>query len=100
MSAATPASKATQKLAREVTVLNRQGIHARPSAAFVKLASQHPCEVLIEKDGETINGKSIMGLLMLAAGPGSKLTIICEGPDAEKALEKLAELVLSKFGEE
>ncbi len=100
MSAANPASKATTKHAREVTVLNRQGVHARPSAAFVKLASQHPCEVIIEKDGETINGKSIMGLLMLAAGPGSKLTIICEGPDAEKALAKLVELVASKFGEE
>ena len=56
--------------------------------------------MIIEKDGETINGKSIMGLLMLAAGPGSKLTIICEGPDAEKALAKLVELVASKFGEE
>ena len=100
MSAATSASKSTPRHAREVTVLNRQGIHARPSAAFVKLASQQRCEVVIEKDGENINGKSIMGLLMLAAGPGSKLTIVCEGDGAEQALEALVGLVNSKFGEE
>jgi phosphocarrier protein len=82
-----------------VTVLNRQGIHARPSAAFVKLAAQFRSEVFLEKDGETINGKSIMGLLMLAAGPGSKIRIVCEGEDAPAALERLVELVNSRFGE-
>jgi phosphocarrier protein HPr len=100
MSAAIPASAATPSVAREVTVLNRQGVHARPSAAFVKLATQHRCEVNIEKDGEVINGKSIMGLLMLAAGPGSKLRIVCAGEGAERALEDLVGLVNSKFGEE
>ena len=87
-------------MAREVTVLNRQGVHARPSAAFVKLASQFGCEIFIEKDGEMINGKSIMGLLMLAAGPGSKLKVICQGDGAEKALAALVALVNSKFGED
>jgi phosphocarrier protein len=85
---------------REVTVLNKQGIHARPSASFVKLAGRFRCDVLIEKDGETINGKSIMGLLMLAAGPGCRMRIICNGPDSETALAELCALVDGKFGED
>jgi phosphocarrier protein HPr len=85
---------------REVTVSNKQGIHARPSASFVKLASRFQCDVFIEKDGETINGKSIMGLLMLAAGPGSKLRIVCNGSDGEAALRDLCALVDAKFGED
>ncbi len=85
---------------RDVTVQNRQGIHARPSASFVKLASQFACDVFIEKDGETINGKSIMGLLMLAAGPGSKLRIVCTGSDCQAALTELCALVDAKFGED
>jgi phosphocarrier protein HPr len=100
MSAATPAPAARPRVSREVTVLNKQGVHARPSASFVKLASTFGCDVFLEKDGETINGKSIMGLLMLAAGPGSKLRIICEGGDAETALAALVALVNGKFGEE
>jgi phosphocarrier protein HPr len=85
---------------RDVVVQNKQGIHARPSAAFVKLASQFSCDVFLEKDGESINGKSIMGLLMLAAGPGSRLVILCTGEDAEKAAEALAQLVNDRFGED
>lgn len=85
---------------REVTVLNKQGIHARPSASFVKLAGRFQCDVFIEKDGETINGKSIMGLLMLAAGPGSRMRIVCRGADAEAALAELCALVDGKFGED
>ena len=84
---------------RDVVVRNRQGIHARPSAAFVKLAAQFRCEVTLEKDGESINGKSIMGLLMLAAGPGSQIRIVCDGEDAEAAADKLAGLVDGGFGE-
>lgn len=87
-------------LQREVTVRNRQGVHARPSSQFVKVASRHVCDVLVEKDGEVINGKSIMGLLMLAAGPGSRLRITCEGEGAEKALAELVALIDNKFGEE
>jgi phosphocarrier protein len=85
---------------REVTVLNKQGIHARPSASFVKLAGRFQCDVFIEKDGETINGKSIMGLLMLAAGPGSRKRIVCRGADGEAALVELCALVDGKFGED
>lgn len=99
MSVATTAPVSSKAITHEVTVLNRQGIHARPSATFVKLASTFTCEVFVEKDGETINGKSIMGLLMLAAGPGSKLRIICDGPGAVEAAAKLVALVESKFGE-
>ena len=97
-SAANNGDKTT--LSRDVTVQNRQGIHARPSASFVKLASQFNCDVFIEKDGETINGKSIMGLLMLAAGPGSKLRIVCTGVDCHAAMTQLCALVDAKFGED
>lgn len=85
---------------RDVIVLNKQGIHARPSASFVKLAGKFSCQVFLEKDGELINGKSIMGLLMLAAGPGCRLRIICDGADSLSAAEQLAALVNGKFGEE
>lgn len=85
---------------QEVVVANRNGIHARPSSQFVKLASRFTCDVFLEKDGETINGKSIMGLLMLAAGPGSKLTIVCAGDKADEALAELVALVNGKFGED
>ncbi|MGA2869219.1 MAG: HPr family phosphocarrier protein, partial [Verrucomicrobiota bacterium] len=61
-------------LTRELTIANKSGIHARPAAMFVKTASRFACDIFVEKDGEKINGKSIMGLMMLAAGPGSKVT--------------------------
>ena len=76
------------------------GIHARPAAMFVKAASRFACEILVEKDGETVNGKSIMGLMMLAAGPGSKLTIHAQGADARAALTEIEEILLRKFDEE
>ena len=60
---------------KELTILNKLGIHARPAAMFVKTANRFACEIFVEKNGEKINGKSIMGLMMLAAGPGSKLTL-------------------------
>ena len=86
-------------LSKEVTVSNKLGIHARPAAQFVKTASQFEAEILVEKDGEEINGKSIMGLMMLAAGHGSVLKLIAEGPDAEEALQSLEDLVVRNFGE-
>lgn len=85
---------------QEVVITNKNGIHARPSSQFVKLASRFTCDVFLEKDGETINGKSIMGLLMLAAGPGSKLRIVCTGTDSQTALAELCALVDAKFGED
>jgi phosphocarrier protein HPr len=85
---------------RELTVVNKLGIHARPSAMFVKTANRFQCDVFVEKDGERVNGKSIMGLMMLAAGPGSKILVICEGPDANEALDEIEALVKRKFDEE
>ena len=85
---------------KELVVTNKLGIHARPAAMFVKTASRFACEIFVEKDGERINGKSIMGLMMLAAGPGSKLTVHAEGGDASQALLELEALVKRKFDEE
>ena len=73
-------------ITRELIVANKVGIHARPAAMFVKIASRYACDIFLEKDGERINGKSIMGLLMLAAGPGSKLTLEVSGKDAALAV--------------
>ena len=89
-----------QKVEKEITIVNRLGLHARPAAMFVRIASRFSCEIWVEKEGEQINGKSIMGLMMLAAGQGSTLLIRCEGPDADKAMEELEELINQKFNED
>jgi phosphocarrier protein HPr len=89
-----------RKLEKEVTIINRLGLHARPAAMFVRIASRYRSEVWVEKEGEQINGKSIMGLMMLAAGQGSKLLIRCEGPDADKAMQEIEELINKRFNEE
>ena len=81
----------------QLTIPNEEGLHARPAAKFVKLANQFPCEIWVEKDDEEINGKSIMGLMMLAAAKGSVISVSAEGEKAETALEKLTELVDSGF---
>ena len=91
---------ASGKVQKEVTILNKLGLHARPAAMFVRAANKHRAEIWVEKDGEQVNGKSIMGLMMLAAGQGSKLRIRCEGPDAEKAMEELGELINARFNED
>lgn len=88
------------KASREITILNRLGLHARPSAMFVKVSNRFKSEIWVEKDGEQVNGKSIMGLMMLAAGQGSKLIVTCEGPDAAKALEEIEALIQKRFDEE
>ena len=93
-------SGAKSKVTRELTVINKLGLHARPSAMFVKLCSRFKCDVWVEKDGEQVNGKSIMGLMMLAAGLGSKLKISCEGPDADKAMGDIQALIVRKFDED
>ena len=88
------------KLIKELTVLNKLGIHARPAALFVKTANRFDCDVFVEKDGEKVNGKSIMGLMMLAAGPGSKLIVYAEGADAVRAVVEIEALIQRKFDEE
>jgi phosphocarrier protein len=89
-----------QKIEKEVPIVNRLGLHARPAAMFVRIASRYRSEIWVSKEGEEVNGKSIMGLMMLAAGQGSKLRIRCQGLDAEKAMEELEALVNAKFNEE
>jgi phosphocarrier protein HPr len=89
-----------QKLEKELTIVNRLGLHARPAAMFVRIASRHRADIWVAKEGEEVNGKSIMGLMMLAAGQGSKLHIRCDGPDADKAMEELEELIKAGFNEE
>ena len=83
-----------------IKVLNHLGLHARAAALFVKTASQFDAEVTIQKGRRRVNGKSIMGLLTLAAGRGSEITVVTNGRDAVEALGSLRELVKSKFGEE
>lgn len=85
---------------RELTISNALGLHARPAAMFVQLASKFSSEITVERGGERVNGKSIMGIMMLAAGKGLKITVTAEGADAAEAVSALEELVNSKFGEE
>lgn len=96
------AKKATDAefLTKELIILNKAGIHARPAAMFVKIANRFGSDIFVEKDGEKINGKSIMGLMMLAAGPGSKVTLHVKGADATAALAELEALVQRKFDED
>src|SRR5438094_6698728 len=89
-----------KKLTKEITIINRLGLHARPAAMFVKICNRHKSDIWIEKDGEQVNGKSIMGLMMLAAGHGSKLLVTCEGSDADRALQEIEELIERRFDED
>src|SRR5882724_10400561 len=96
------AKKATDgnpPMTKELLVSNKLGIHARPAAMFVKVANRFVCDIFVEKDGEKVNGKSIMGLMMLAAGPGSKLTVSAQGHDASQALAEIETLIKRKFEE-
>jgi phosphocarrier protein HPr len=84
---------------RQATIVNQEGLHARPAARIVRLASTFESDIELVKDGFDVNGKSIMGVMMLAAECGSSITIRAKGPDAEQAVQALAELVASGFGE-
>ena len=74
---------------RKIKIKNSQGLHARPASAFVKIANKYESDVLVKKDAESVNGKSIMGLMTLAANLGSTLEIEISGPDAEEAMQAL-----------
>src|SRR5438132_4967322 len=91
---------ADSPMTKDFLVPNKLGIHARPAALFVKTANRFACDIFVEKDGEKVNGKSIMGLMMLAAGPGCKLTVHANGADASKALAEIESLIKRKFDEE
>ncbi len=83
-----------------VEITNERGLHARASAKFVKLAATFDAEVTVSKEGATVDARSIMGLMMLAAGPGSQIVIHAEGAEADEAVEALCELVTNRFEED
>ena len=87
-------------VSKDVVVQNQLGLHARPASMFVKTATKFASEIMVEKEGESVNGKSIMGLMMLAAGPGTTLTLLAEGGDADQAISELEQLVNRNFEEE
>jgi phosphocarrier protein HPr len=87
-------------VSRQIEIINERGLHARASAKFVKLASRFDAEIHVSKEDSTVDARSIMGLMMLAAGIGSTLEISAEGPEAEEALEGLCALIQQKFYED
>ena len=87
-------------LRRELTILNQRGLHARASAKFVQCAEKFDADVIVSRDGQSVGGTSIMGLMMLAAAVGSTIMIEARGPQASQALEALSALVDGKFGED
>ena len=82
-------------LERSITIKNKQGLHARPAALFVQIANKYSCDITLQKGRHKINGKSIMGIMMLEAGAGSKIIITVVGEDAEEAMRELEGLLLS-----
>lgn len=89
----------TSPASRTVTIVNRRGLHARASARFVKCAEGFDCEVTVSKDGQSVGGTSIMGLMTLAASPGSTIELQATGPQADLALDALSALIADGFGE-
>lgn len=83
----------------EFTIINALGLHARAAAQLVKAANKYPCEVELECEGQPVNGKSIMGVLMLAAAQGMKVKVKCTGDQARTCLDEVAALIANKFGE-
>ncbi|MBV9463759.1 MAG: HPr family phosphocarrier protein [Verrucomicrobiae bacterium] len=95
-----PNRKGSDAVIQDCVIVNKLGLHARPAALFVKTSNRFESEILVEKDGEQVNGKSIMGLMMLAAGCGSRVRIIASGPDAAQAVAEIEKLIARKFDEE
>jgi phosphocarrier protein HPr len=85
---------------RELPIINKRGLHARASAKFVQMVERFNAEVWVTKGGETVGGTSIMGLMMLSAGPGTSIIVSAAGPEAQAALDSISELVAAKFNEE
>jgi phosphocarrier protein len=99
VSATEPSSAADGSLVQELPILNLRGLHARASAKFVACAGRFDARVQVSRAGETVDGTSIMGLMMLAAAIGTTITVRTEGPDAQDAMTALAALVADRFGE-
>ena len=90
----------SEEARRTVDIVNKRGLHARASAKFVKLATDFDAEVRVSREGQTVDARSIMGLMMLAAGPGCCIEIEAEGPQATEAVDALADLVTRRFDED
>ncbi|MCO6390993.1 HPr family phosphocarrier protein [Aliihoeflea aestuarii] len=87
-------------IVRDLAIINQRGLHARASAKFVQLAGSYDAVIEVEKDGTTVGGTSIMGLMMLAASPGCSIRVSVSGPQAEDAMRAIEELIANRFGEE
>jgi phosphocarrier protein HPr len=87
-------------ISRELPIINKRGLHARASAKFVQMVERFEAEVWVTKGSETVGGTSIMGLMMLSAGPGTSITVSASGPEAQAALDAITDLVAGKFNEE
>ena len=87
-------------ISRELPIINKRGLHARASAKFVQMVERFDAEVWVTKGSETVGGTSIMGLMMLSAGPGTSITVSASGPEAQAALNAITDLVAGKFNEE
>ena len=96
----TEEADALDTITTRVTIRNKLGLHARPAMSFVDTANGFKCDIRVTKDGQAVDGKSIMQLMMLAATAGSELLIEAQGPDAEQAVDALVKLVDGKFDEE
>lgn len=90
----------TRRREATVNIVNKRGLHARASAKLVEAAARFKSEITVTKDGQTVDARSIMGLMMLAASPGSEIVITVDGPDCDEALTAILALVEAKFGEE
>ena len=87
-------------VSRELPIINKRGLHARASAKFVQMVERFNAEIWVTKGSETVGGTSIMGLMMLSAGPGTSIVVSATGPEAQSALDAITELVANKFNEE
>ena len=94
------ASSSGETIVREIPITNKRGLHARASAKFVQMVERFKADITVTRNNETVGGNSIMGLMMLSAGPGSSVIVSATGPDAREAIEALTTLVTTKFGEE
>lgn len=97
---AAPGGGGDERFTRNLVIQNQLGMHARPCGKFVRVSQRYRADIRVEKDGDEVNGKSIMGLMMLAAGQGSRLRVTAEGPDARQAIDELEHLVQSRFEED
>jgi phosphocarrier protein len=98
--AAGEAGSTGETVSREIPVINKRGLHARASAKFVQMVERFNAEVWVTRNGETVGGTSIMGLMMLSAGIGTTVVVSATGPQAQEALDALTQLMATKFGEE